>query len=168
MKQLRSYSAGLFAMLLMLQACGSGGGSSGVVPQAQKTATLSFETAIKDQSVTVQLRGISIAVALPEGVTVATSPGTNEITSAVLKGKNQVATGTYVSATRTVTIVNMPNGADLPIGQFASLVCDIVPGKTFTDSQFTSIVPTDFQPTGPGGADLTQSVASRITVSFGH
>jgi len=154
-----------FLIPLVLQACG-GGGSAGVVSQEQKTATVVFATTTSDA--TVKLRGISVVATLPDGVTVATKAGTDEISSGALQGVGQVATGTYSAATRQISIVNMPTGNDLAIGPFARVICDVTPGKTLQESQFASIVPLDFQPTGPQGIDLTLTVTPKISVSFGY
>lgn len=140
--------------------CG-GGGETKVLPQ--KTAEMTFSTTSTDQS--VDIRGISITVTLPAGATVATDPGTNQISSASLKGVGTQVFGSYSAPIRKVTIATLPG--TIPLGPYARLTCDITPGITLPESAFTSIIPLDFQPTGPGGASLN-NVQSSIGVLFGY
>jgi len=176
MKKISSNVVAMFFSLVCLQACGSG--NAGVVPleqvqsQVQKTAVVTFATATSDP--TAKLRGVIVEAVLPEGLTVTTDPGTTTISSGVLKGEaNQPApTGIYTAATRTVRITVVTFAAtDIAIGTFAKLTCNVASGYTLTASQFTSIIPVDFQVTGPLGADLTAAnppVISAISATFGY
>jgi len=134
----------LAVLLVFLQACGGGGTAS--VPQVQKTANVVFATSTVD-SANTHLRSVYIEAVLPEGVSVATNPGSTEIKSGVLVGvgttAGQVFFGTYSAAIRKVKIPAISvSSADMSIGPFASLACDVMPGNTLNTSQFSSIVPT--------------------------
>jgi hypothetical protein len=138
----------------------------------QKIATVGFATSSAD--VNAPLTGVFITAVLPAGVTVATIPGSSEISSTALKGaatgSGQLVLGTYSAPIRKVKITVASAGTDMAIGPFASLICDVIPGNTLNESQFTSIVPLEFQATGPGGIDLTTAtppVVPKISVTFG-
>jgi hypothetical protein len=144
--------------------CGGGGGGGGT--PAQKSAEVTFSTASPNPG--VQIKGIFIAVILPEGVTVDTEPGSNQIRASALQGAGNGGQvfGTYSAPIRKVKIGSISTGT-ITLGPYARLNCDVLPGYTLTESQFTSIVPVDFQPTGPNGAALND-VSSSLSVVFGH
>jgi len=156
----------VIATLMLVQGCGGGGDAA---PPVQKTATVGFATSSEDAN--APLRGVFITAVLPAGVTVATIPGSSEVSSTALKGaatgSGQFVLGTYSAPIRKVKI----SAANFSgVGPFASLICDVIPGNTLNESQFTSIVPLEFQATGPGGIDLTTAtppVVPRISVTFG-
>ena len=160
----------LMLVLLCFQACG-GGGSGQLQAQQQKTAVISFSTVSLDA--TAPIRGIVLEAVLPSGISVATKAGSNEIESGVLQGMNGYAyTGTY-SATGRKIILASPSisPSNIPLGVFATLTCTVNSGYTLTESQFSSIVPVDFQVTGPSGIDLTaaaQPVTLKTTAQFGY
>lgn len=140
--------------------CGGGGGSG---PLPQKSATMTFGTTSSNPA--VQLGGVSIAVVLPAGANVATEPGTNQISAASLQGVGVQVLGSYSAPIRKVKIGTLPG--NFPLGSYAKLVCDVLPGVTLAESDFTSITPLDFQPTDPQGNDLN-TVQSSISVIFGY
>lgn len=155
-----------------LQGCGNGATIT-EIPQVQKTAIVEFGTTTADPA--AKLRGVSIVTTLPEGVTVATKPGTTEISSGALQGlgnNGQVLFGTYSAAIRKVKIaVPSVSSADMPIGPYAKLTCSVLPGYTLSATLFSAIVPIEFEATGPGGSDLTVAtppVISQISATFGY
>jgi hypothetical protein len=112
---------------------------------------------------------------LPEGVTVATKPGTAEILSGVLQGTDnsgQALFGTYSAAIRKVKIsVLSVSSADIGIGSYAKLTCTVLPGYTLTAAMFSTINPIEFEATGHSGIDLTLAVPpvlSKISATFGY
>lgn len=154
----------LIAVLIstaFLTGCGGGGGA-GNLPQ--KSAEMTFKTTSTDS--TVRISGVFIAVTLPAGVTVATDPGSNQISASSLQGIGLQAFGTYSAPIRKVKIATLPGS--IPLGPYARLNCAVVPGVTLSENDFTSIVPIDFQPAGPGGIDLRNIVQSSISVVFGY
>lgn len=158
-KKIAAMAAALVATALF-GGCG-GGGDTKVLPQ--KMAEMTFSTTSTDPS--VQISGVSIVVTLPAGVTVATDPGTNQISSTSLKGVGTQVFGSYSAPIRKVTIATLPG--TIPLGPYARLTCDVTPGVTLPASAFTNIIPLDFQPTGPGGVSLN-NVQSSIGVVFGY
>lgn len=164
-------SISLIALLLSLQACG-GGGNAGVVPLVQKTAIVEFAVSTTNTDASAVAKGVTMVVRLPAGVTVTTDPGSTTI-SGVLVGANNfsVLFPTYVAANNEVTIdaTNVSNATANVV--FARLTCDVKPGYTLTAAEFSSIIPTVFEPTGPGGSDLTllsPSVLPKISATFGY
>lgn len=147
----------------LLTGCGGGGGSS---PKTQKSAEITFSTTSTNPA--VQIKGIFIAVVLPEGVTVATEPGSNQISASALQGAGNGGQvfGTYSAPIRKVKIGSITSGT-IALGPYARLSCDVLPGFTLTENQFTSIVPVDFQPTGSNGVNLNE-VSSSLSVLFGY
>jgi hypothetical protein len=140
--------------------CGGGGGSSDL---PQKSAEVTFGTSSNDP--TVQIRGISLVTTLPAGVTVATEPGSTQISTASLKGIGVQVFGRYSAAIRKVTIATVPG--TIALGPYARLTCSVLPGFTLSESAFTSIIPVDFQPIGQGGIALT-NVLPTTAVTFGY
>jgi hypothetical protein len=162
----------LIALFIFLQACGGGGGES-VVPRAQKTAIVEFAAATTNTDASARTEGVTMAVRLPEGVTVATDQGSSTTISGALVGVNnfQISFPTYVSATNEVTFyaTNVSNTATNVV--FGRLTCDVKPGYTLSAVQFSSITPTVFEPIGPGGSDLKRvspPVLPKISVTFGY
>ena len=156
------YVLAMIVPLVMLLGCGGGGGGTGITPLAQKTATVEFATSTTNTGVV--LKAVYIVVRLPAGVTVATKPGSNEISDVVLKGVNsaQLQASSYIAADNEVRIPVITSTiiSGFPVGVFARLTCDIAPGKTMTDAQFSSLTPVEFQATGASGIDLTDPVNS--------
>jgi hypothetical protein len=113
-----------------------------------------------------------MVVKLPAGVTVATDPGSTSISGAIAGVNNfLISFPTYVAATNEVTFyaTNVSNTAANVV--FARLTCDVKPGYTLTPAEFSSIIPTVFEPTGPGGSDLTlvnPPVLPKISATFGY
>jgi hypothetical protein len=143
--------------------CGGGGGSA---PKTQKSAEVTFSTTSTNPA--VEIKGIFIAVTLPEGVTVATEPGSNKISATALQGAGNGGQvfGTYSAPIRKVKIGSITSST-IALGPYARLNCDVLPGVTLTENAFTSIVPVDFQPTGANGINLNE-VSSSISVVFGY
>lgn len=137
--------------------CGGGGGGTGNLPQ--KSAEVTFSTTSTDPS--VQISGVFIAVTLPAGVTVATEPGSNQISASSLQGVGFQAFGSYSAPIRKVKIGTLP-GTPIPPGPYARLNCAVQQGFTFNDP--ASVITLDFQPTGAGGIDLKNIVQSSISV----
>jgi hypothetical protein len=139
------------------------GGGNGAVNLPQKSAEVTFGTTSSDPA--VQIKGIFLVTTLPAGASVATEPGSNQISAASLKGVGVQVFGSYSAAIRKVKIGTL-NGT-IALGPYARLTCDISPGITLQESAFTSIVPLDFQPTGQGGINLT-TVKPTTAVTFGY
>lgn len=157
-----------FAALLMFvfsSGCGGGGGT-GTSNLQQQTAEVTFGTASSDQ--TVQIKGIFLVTTLPAGVSVATEPGSNQISTAALKGVGNGGQvfGTYSAAIRKVKIGSFTSST-IALGPYARLTCNVLPGVTLQESAFTLITPIDFQPTGQGGISLT-NVLPTTAVTFGY
>lgn len=158
------YTILLIASLLssaLWSGCGGGGGGSNL---PQKSAEMTLSTTSANQS--LQLSGVFIALTLPAGTTVETEPGSNQISAASLQGIGVQVFGSYSAPIRKVKIGTLPG--TIPLGPYARLNCAVQPGVTLGEGDFTSIVPLDFQPTGPGGSDLTGVVQSSISVVFGY
>ena len=159
----------LLALIVLLLGCGGGGGGGAAVvtTPAQKTATVEFATTTTNTGVV--LKAVYIVVRLPAGVTVATKPGTTEISDVVLKGVNsaQLQSSSYIAADNEVRIPVITSTiiSGFPVGVFARLTCDVAPGKTMTESQFSSLTPVVFQATGANGVDLTDPVNSNPPVA---
>lgn len=151
------------ATLLIVAFSAGCGGGSGAVNLQQKTAEVTFGTTSSDPS--VHIEGIFLVTTLPAGVSVATEPGSNQISAASLKGVGVQVLGRYSAAIRKVTIG--ASTGTIALGSYARLTCNILPGITLQESAFTSIVPLDFQPTGLGGINLT-TVQPTTTVTFGY
>jgi len=139
--------------------CGGGGGGTGNLPQ--KSAEVTFSTTSTDPA--VQISGIFIAVTLPAGVTVATDPGSNQISASSLQGVGVQAFGSYSAPIRKVKIATLPG--TISLGAYARLNCAVQQGFTFIDP--ASIITLDFEPTGPGGSTLN-NVQSSISVIPGY
>jgi hypothetical protein len=162
----RNISLRLAVLLIiaLFSACGGGGGTSEL---PQKSAEVTFGTSSNDPS--VQIKGISLVTTLPAGVTVATEPGSTQISTASLKGVGVQVFGRYSAAIRKVTIATLPG--TIALGPYAKLTCSVVSGFTLQESAFTAITPLEFQPIGPGGIDLTtvvQPVRPTTSVTFGY
>lgn len=162
----------LIILLLFLQACGGGGGDS-VVSRAQKTAIVEFAVATTNTDAKAVTRGVSMVVRLPDGIAVATDPGSTTINGALVGSNNflMYPPPTYVVANNEVTIyaTNVSNTTANVV--FARLMCDVKPEYTLSAAQFSSIAPTVFEPIGPGGSDLklvSPPVLPKISVTFGY
>ena len=155
-------------LLLSCSGCGGGGGTD-IRPMPQKTADVTFGTSSNNQ--TVPLKGVFIAATLPAGLSVATEPGSTQISTTALKGVGdggQTPFGTYSAAIRKVRISSALTSSSIAYGPYARLICNVTPGTTLKETDITSITPDDFQPTGDGGSDLSSTVKSVISVVFGY
>ena len=154
--------------LLVLQACGGGAVDGSTVARPQKTAIVEFAVSAADATSIV--KGVTMVVRLPPGVTVSTEAGSTIINAAVLQGVNsfQILTSNYLVADNEVRIpaINISNTIENIV--FARLTCNVVSGQTLMESQFTSLVPVLFDPSGAGGQDLKNSVNPKISVTFGY
>jgi hypothetical protein len=162
----------LVALLAFLQACGGGGGTN-IVPRAQKTAIVEFAVSTTNTNANALTEGVAIVVRLPAGVTVTTDEPGSTLISKALVGVNNfwIPVPTYVAANNEVTVGATNVGNKSANVVFARLTCDVLPGYTLAAAQFSSIIPTLFEPTGPGGSDLSQvspSVLPKISATFGY
>jgi len=162
----------VITLLLSLQACG-GGGDATVVPRAQKTALVEFAASTTNTDPSGVIKGVTMVAKLPAGVTVTPdAPGGTTISNA-LTGVNNflISFPTYVAANNEVTFyaTNVSNSTANVV--YARLTCDVKPGNTLTAEQFSSIIPSVYEPVGPGGSDLTlvnPPVISKISATFGY
>jgi hypothetical protein len=162
----------LSIFLLFLQGCGGEGGES-VVPRAQKTALVEFAVSTDNTNANALTEGVTMVVRLPDGLSVATDPGSATISGALVGSNNFLIypPPTYGVANNQVTIyaTNVSNTSANVV--FARLTCDVKPGYMLTAAQFSSIIPTIFEPIGPGGSDLTKvtpPVLPKISATFGY
>jgi hypothetical protein len=94
----------------------------------------------------VSIYGVYLQLTLPAGVTIRVSDfTTNQVNSLVLYSSGLApaslyATGYYTPAAggQPATInVAVPSAAGWPLGEFATVICDLPPGSSFTSANFT-------------------------------
>ena len=169
-----------------LSGCGGGGGSYYVGPAAitKGTATMVFSTALPTGS-TEQIGEVQLTFELPNGVTIPTDSsgaipngpgGVLRLSGEALKFAAQpnaaapVLIGKYTPATPTSKatvnfgIVVIPlNSKGMNPGEFATLVCDLVPGVTIDLAAFKSIF---VEITNIAGAPLYDGVIKPPSASY--
>lgn len=168
----------LLGAMLLVSACGSGGGSApnaGGNPAAQPTHAVVKIATTGALSSGTQIGGIDITLNLPTGVSVASSPDSGNpsvlvtdagkvTASGVAAGANTNTLATYVPAMnsapgRVVLHVADPNG--FGVGEFVTIDCDISAGHNPAPADFST---SGFYATDLNGVPLSTLAASLSAV----
>jgi hypothetical protein len=161
--------------------CGGGGGGGGSTtdvppPPTPTTAVLTLKTSGVPS---IPYKGIEFAVNLPAGVTVRTdpanpkqtAPGVLMLSGAFAPYSTQVSPrpffGRYSSAGAgkpiTLTVVIASGTAAFPVGEFATLNCDLAGVTTASLSDFSVV---NFAAYGSGGATVSGLTSSPLAVTL--
>ncbi|HIJ87143.1 MAG TPA: hypothetical protein HPP97_05580 [Desulfuromonadales bacterium] len=158
---------------LLVGGCGGGGGDT---PPQPTMAVLTLKTAGTPSGA---YKGIELTVNLPATVSVKTDPLNPKQTapgalklSGVFARYSTLTTprpfwGRYSSAGAgkpSVVIINISSGtAEYPVGEFATLTCNLASGQTASLTDFSVV---NFAAYGTGGADITGLTASPLGVTL--
>lgn len=144
MKRISLSSFLIFALGLMLSACGGGEGSATPVPT---TAVLTLSTAVTSTiPSTTTINSYNVTITLPAGVTVKTMPNSSETGTGVVTASGMASGaliyGVYTPATGiypgTVGVyVTSATGFDA--GEFCKVSCDFAAGNAPTASDFVPL-----------------------------
>jgi len=162
------------AAVFVLAACGGGGGGGGNPAPAPTTVQLKLSSSAKAGE-TPQIKGLSITLALPSGVTLKSVSGTKQTAPGIIRYSGGPAFsnltsqliprplyGLYSSATapgkNTVTLSFFGQAA-FGAGEFATITCDVAPGVSVTDNSFQT---TAFSAAG----DTDTELAADLTALF--
>jgi hypothetical protein len=158
--------------LAALTACGGGG--KGVTPPQPATVTVKLSTVAKTGE-TPQIKGVTVSLLLPDGVTLKTVSSTKQTASGVIRYSGATPFSNLTSQLqprplfgifstsgspgRSAVTISFIGSTAFGAGEFATMTCDIASGKTASESSFRIV---DFHATG----DSATHFADELTVLF--
>jgi hypothetical protein len=128
-------AAGAALGLMTIYGCGSSGGDSDVLPAGK--ATLIF-TAMSTARLDAPLSGINLTLALPQGISVATTAGqsgqidTASITPGLTMSGTNLAFGSYSASSGKARLSMATTSSGYRSGEFLRLTCTVAPNTAIT------------------------------------